>query len=343
MITKILHILVVFLLCFGVVKGYSEQVQVEAANSVSPNIQFERKVYDYGTVYQGEKVPCVYRFKNAGADSLIIGKVRSGCSCTAAIISSKKLLPGETGELKVTFYTKGRQGKQSKTIYVHSNDPDEPVVKLKITGFVKKTVTVNPRTVSFGTVPKGETATKNARLTLEKEVKVLKVESSSDYLTLELSQLKDEENILELKVVLSPETPIGQLREKLTIHTNVKKQPFMDIPVQVRVSGEIDVSSYRIVLQAVKQENSYTPEYHGIRIRSLSGEHFEITKVECDSKFICMELYPIQKSAKYYLTASIKKDAPVGTIKGNINIHTDNPEQKCITLTFVAIVAPEQS
>lgn len=340
---KILHISIIFLLCFGIVKGYSEQSQVEAANSVSPNIQFERKAYDYGTVYQGEKIPCVYRFKNAGTGNLIIEKVRSGCSCAAAIISSKKLLPGETGEIKVIFYTKGRQGKQSKTIYVHSNDPDEPIIKLKITGLIKTTVTTNPRTLSFGTVSKGETATKNARLILGEKVKVLKAESSSDYLTLELSKLKDEDNILELKVILSPETPVGQLREKITIHTNVKKQPFMDIPVQASVSGEIDVSSYRIVLRAVKQENSYTPEYHGIRIRSLSGEPFEITKVECDSEFICVELYPIQKSARYYLTASIRKDAPVGTIKGNINIHTDNPEQKRIMLTFVAIIAPKQN
>jgi hypothetical protein len=56
--------------------------------------------------------------------------------------------------------TAGRSGKLSKTITVTSNDPVSPRLMLKISGEIVTDVAVTPRSVWFGQLKKGETATK---------------------------------------------------------------------------------------------------------------------------------------------------------------------------------------
>lgn len=48
------------------------------ATGPQPKIQFEKTVYDWGTVYQNEKVVHVFKFKNVGQVDLNIDKVKSG-------------------------------------------------------------------------------------------------------------------------------------------------------------------------------------------------------------------------------------------------------------------------
>ncbi len=43
-----------------------------------PKIQFTETVYDWGTVYQDEKVIHVFKFRNTGKADLNIGNVKSG-------------------------------------------------------------------------------------------------------------------------------------------------------------------------------------------------------------------------------------------------------------------------
>jgi uncharacterized cupredoxin-like copper-binding protein len=51
----------------------------------------------------------------------------------------KELAPGETTNIKVEFNSAGRNGKQNKTVYVNSNDKDNPEVQLKFSGNIVKT------------------------------------------------------------------------------------------------------------------------------------------------------------------------------------------------------------
>jgi len=48
-----------------------------AATGPQPRIQFEEVVYDWGAVYQNEKVPHIFTFKNVGQGELVIEKVKS--------------------------------------------------------------------------------------------------------------------------------------------------------------------------------------------------------------------------------------------------------------------------
>ena len=97
-----------------------------------PVIYFPETQHDFGKVSEGEKVNYTFRFVNKGESELVIKDVKSSCGCTAALLSTSNIKPGQEGTLKVEFDTKNRSGKNSKTVTVQSNDPKDPTKVLTI-------------------------------------------------------------------------------------------------------------------------------------------------------------------------------------------------------------------
>ncbi len=48
------------------------------------------------------------------------------------MVSSDRLGPGETGEIKAVMQTKGKKGLVTKTVQVRTNDPEHPLTILKL-------------------------------------------------------------------------------------------------------------------------------------------------------------------------------------------------------------------
>jgi hypothetical protein len=123
---------------------------VAAPAIAAPDMQFAERTFDFGEVYQGEKVPHVYSFENRGDSDLIIDRVRSSCGCTAVLLSDKTVAPGDKGEIKASFDSTRFRGAINKTIYLYSNDPVNPVLQLHLKGQVLEVVAVVPAQVNFG-------------------------------------------------------------------------------------------------------------------------------------------------------------------------------------------------
>jgi hypothetical protein len=118
----------------------------------APNLQIPEPKFDFGEVFQGEKVLHEFEFVNQGDEPLLVDRVTSSCGCTAVLVSEKNLAPGSKGKLQANFDSSRFNGSVSKTIYLYSNDPLRPVMQLSIQGKVLKTVAVEPTQVNFGQV-----------------------------------------------------------------------------------------------------------------------------------------------------------------------------------------------
>lgn len=103
-----------------------------------PNIEFEKMTFDGGNVIEGEKVEYVYSFTNTGKQDLVIESVKASCGCTATAPKDKVIKSGESSEIVATFDSRGRTGKQNKSITVKSNDPDESALVLRFSVEVVK-------------------------------------------------------------------------------------------------------------------------------------------------------------------------------------------------------------
>jgi hypothetical protein len=104
-----------------------------SASLSASKILFNEEYHDFGVVPQGPQLEYAFKFTNKGKTPLIIEKVQPSCGCTGATTGGQnEYAKGESGEIKVTFNTQGRTGRQEKHIIVFTNDPEMPQVNLRI-------------------------------------------------------------------------------------------------------------------------------------------------------------------------------------------------------------------
>lgn len=106
------------------------------AQLLQPKLVLQQNSYDFGDIKQGETVSHIFVLSNSGGDLLKISDVKASCGCTAAAPEKKELAPGESTNLTVKFNSSGRQGKQTKTVRIFSNDTQNPEMILTISGNV---------------------------------------------------------------------------------------------------------------------------------------------------------------------------------------------------------------
>lgn len=143
----------IILVCFSV-------TSVLAASK----LKVDNPKFDFGEVFQGEKVSHAFEFVNVGDETLNIDRVRSSCGCTAVLVSEKSVRPGEKGEIRTSFDSTRFRGAVTKTIYLYSNDPVRPTMQFQIKGKVLEIVAVEPAQINFGAVKAEKTVTSTVLL-----------------------------------------------------------------------------------------------------------------------------------------------------------------------------------
>lgn len=108
-----------------------------------PSIQFEKEVYDFGKITQGEIVRYKFKFKNIGNKPLKLIDVKPSCGCTTTNWPKNDISPGSSNEIEISFNSAGKTGAQSKTITLYTNMENS----MKIL-YVKGEVT-NPASPNF--------------------------------------------------------------------------------------------------------------------------------------------------------------------------------------------------
>ncbi len=109
---------------FGVFTIYGAIAQEVATAEASENgavMTFEEVKYDFGDIYQGDKVEHIFKFENTGNEPLIITNVQTTCGCTAPNWPRDPVIPGQESEIKVVFNSAGKIGRQNKVITIISN------------------------------------------------------------------------------------------------------------------------------------------------------------------------------------------------------------------------------
>ena len=89
--------------------------------SGAPVMEFEKEIFDFGTIAQGEKVNFIYKFTNTGDADLIISSAKGSCGCTVPDWPKQPIAPGEVSEIKVVFNSDGKSGNQHKDVSINAN------------------------------------------------------------------------------------------------------------------------------------------------------------------------------------------------------------------------------
>jgi hypothetical protein len=100
-----------------------------AANA--PAMKFDTETYDFGKIEKGESVTHEYKFTNTGKSPLIITDAVATCGCTKPEWPKAPVKPGDSGVIKVTFNSAGKEGLQDKQITITANtSPAQSMVHL---------------------------------------------------------------------------------------------------------------------------------------------------------------------------------------------------------------------
>jgi hypothetical protein len=84
------------------------------------------------------------KIKNSGTEKLIISNVRPSCGCTAALLDTNQVLPGNEATLDVKLNISNRPGAVIKTVSIASNDPKNPNINLNLKAEVHVDIEVTP-------------------------------------------------------------------------------------------------------------------------------------------------------------------------------------------------------
>jgi len=100
-------------------------------NAVDPNIpkttmSFGEMTHDFGALTEGDKVSHVFNFTNNGDEPLIINSAKGSCGCTVPVWPKEPIPPGGESQIKVEFNSKGKAGKQTKTVTINANTDPNP-------------------------------------------------------------------------------------------------------------------------------------------------------------------------------------------------------------------------
>jgi hypothetical protein len=107
------------------------------AQARKPRAVFKATAHDFGKVKQGDVVSHEFTFRNEGDEPLVVEKIETTCGCTAALVSEKRIAPGQDGKIKTTFDTRGYSGRLTRYLYLVSNDAGSPRRELSVTADIE--------------------------------------------------------------------------------------------------------------------------------------------------------------------------------------------------------------
>lgn len=113
---------------FALVLAFGAKAQ-ESTNG--PVITFKEKSIDFGDIVQGAKVEHTFVLTNTGSTPLVISNVAATCGCTVPAWPKEPVAPGKTAEIKVSFNSAGKMGKQNSVVRIYSN-ATEPIEKVSL-------------------------------------------------------------------------------------------------------------------------------------------------------------------------------------------------------------------
>jgi hypothetical protein len=210
------------------------------AQSKGPSIVFENHTKNVASVTEGETIRHVFKFANKGNATLEILDVQASCGCTSTLLSSKKIAPGQSGEISVTIETKELSSLElNKIVTVISNDLQQPQVILTVLGSIVPEFALSDVSMYFGNVPKGQQMSKEILVTIpaDKAVKLLSAASTDASVTVRLEPVAGSDG-KKMKVVaaLKPEAAEGYHFGAILIKTTSQLKPELKIPVRGTVT-----------------------------------------------------------------------------------------------------------
>ncbi len=305
----------------------------------SPRIVFQDALHDFGTVEQGDQVNRLFKFTNQGTRDLRIESVKTSCGCTAAVISSEVIPPGQEGTISATFDTSRFFGERVKTISVHSNDPLQPVTTLTLPGAIAVEVAVEPAQLYLGRVRRGANATHTVELLHDanKPIAITAATVASPLVSLRSEDIeKNGKKGKKLFVTLRKDAPLGRVSTDITVTTTSQKHPTLSIPVFGHIEGDLLVQPPQVSFGVVRKGDT---KQHTISIKSRAPKPVRVVRTQSSTPTVIAEMATVKDGEEYHLTLKVNPEGVPGQIRGEVQVFTDHPVEKVLSIPVYGMLS----
>lgn len=256
-------------------------VLLAAPALAQPRIQLSETKWDFGTIWHGDKPTRTLIITNTGSAPLQLTRVQASCGCTAMQPAKMLLQPGEATEVVASYDSHGKQGPQTSSVTIFSNDPANPEVKFDIKGEVKRAVTTEPM---GGLVIRAldPSKTLEGKVTLTNhEAEPFKIEvnygEASKLFDFEVVELEPGRKV-EIRAKSKPPLTYGTNGSSITVKTGLAREPNIIIPVQARIFERVHLSPPALLF--IKQDTK--PANRGIEVQYFGDDpNFMVTGICC--------------------------------------------------------------
>ncbi|RMG44748.1 MAG: DUF1573 domain-containing protein [Candidatus Dadabacteria bacterium] len=305
-----------------------------------PKLEIPNAEYDFGSVSQGTVVSHDFLIKNKGNAPLVIQRIVPACGCTASTLEKNRVAPGEETVVHVEFDTSGFSGEKYKTVRLYSNDFDQPSALLALKGVVEPDVIVEPRRVYFGEVVKGVTPADLSRIVVVKVrkgsgAKITSVSTFSDVLNVE--ELFSSPSEKRLKISLSDTVRLGELRDRVIVGIKGSRINSINIPVFASVKGPIRLRPATVSFGILDGKEKISRQ---VKLENRGKNLITVKKIVSSNPAVTANFSEIKKGRLYVINISVDPAAVKEDLRASLNILTDSPEEKPLSLSVYGIRPP---
>lgn len=161
-------------------------------------------------------ISATFTFTNIGDDTVTIKEIKSSCGCTTAALEERVYASGESGKIIATLDMASRQGLQSKTIQVHTDDEDQPTI-LTMKTLIPKILNIQPAFVFWKRGKEPDIKTIDLEVGLEELMHITR--ASSDNGNIEV-QFNEVEAGKKYQIMLFPTNTDEVTKAKITLKTD---------------------------------------------------------------------------------------------------------------------------
>lgn len=169
-----------------------------SATGPHPKMVLEETVYDFGMLPHDSKGEHEFIVKNEGQAPLQLKIGQKSCQCTSAAADGEDVPPGGSTKIKLEWHIRAKVVRFEHFADLHSNDPDQPKVSLKIRGIVgQKLRTFPPGDWHAGTTTKDTPGSAQGYVlsNMLDEFKIVGTEGSSPTLKATILPLSDSDRL----------------------------------------------------------------------------------------------------------------------------------------------------
>lgn len=297
----------------------------------SPRAEISPVERDLGAVAADDVATAEFTAVNRGTAPLEI--TAAPAPDTRAILPNAPIAPGANAPIRIEVGTTERTGPSVVAIDLHTNDPEHPTVRLKISLDVRVSVLADPGFARYNFVQGGRSGTVREILFAldDAPFRILGVDCAYPSLTARFRPAAPAERLPErsgaqwtLDLTLSPYAPVGSIGVPVVVRLDHPKQRRLVIPVTGFVRPMIAVTPPEADLGDLEPGR---PVRVRLFVKNFAENAVRIASATSDIANAKLVVEPVEEGRTWNVVLEFPGGAAGTLVTGSVKLRTDAPLQ----------------